>query len=42
MSAPDTDVKRLIATSALIAVAYVLAARLGFQVAFVAEQVTTV
>jgi PAS domain S-box-containing protein len=42
VAAPGTDVRRLIATSALIAVAYVLAARLGFQVAFVAEQVTTV
>lgn len=36
------DVRRLIGTGLAVAVAYVIAARLGFRLAFVAEQVTTV
>ena len=39
---PTGDVRRLIAIGAIVAVAYVLAAKLGFRLAFVAEQVTTV
>jgi PAS domain S-box-containing protein len=39
---PPADVRRTIGTGLAVAVAYVIAARLGFQLAFVAEQVTTV
>src|SRR4030095_14412727 len=38
----SSDVRRLIAIGLAVAVAYVVAARLGFRVALVAEQVTTV
>ena len=36
------DTRRLIAIGVAVSVSYVLAAKLGFRVAFVAEQVTTV
>ncbi|MET0164789.1 MAG: MASE1 domain-containing protein, partial [Vicinamibacterales bacterium] len=36
------DLRRLIGIGAVVTAAYVMAARLGFQVAFIAEQVTTV
>jgi integral membrane sensor domain MASE1 len=36
------DARRLIGIGLAVAVAYVIAARLGFRLAFVAEQVTTV
>ena len=36
------DARRLVAIGLALAVAYVIAAQLGFRVAFVAEQVTTV
>ena len=39
---PNADLRRLIVIGICVAAAYVLAARLGFRVAFVAEQVTTV
>lgn len=41
-STPPAEVRRLIGIGLAVAVAYVIAARLGFSVAFVAEQVTTV
>jgi PAS domain S-box-containing protein len=40
--APDSDIRRLIGTGLAVAVAYVIAARVGFRLAIVAEQVTTV
>jgi PAS domain S-box-containing protein len=39
---PPGDARRLIAIGVAVAVAYVIAAQLGFRLAFVAEQVTTV
>ena len=42
MRRPNADLRRLVAIGVCVAAAYVLAARLGFRVAFVAEQVTTV
>ena len=44
MAAPTTtgDARRLIGIGLAVAVAYVIAARLGFRLAFVAEQITTV
>ena len=39
---PTGDARRLIGIGLAVAVAYVLCARLGFRLAFVAEQVTTV
>jgi integral membrane sensor domain MASE1 len=39
---PSSDPRRLIAIGLAVAVAYVIAARLGFRLAYVAEQVTTV
>jgi signal transduction histidine kinase/integral membrane sensor domain MASE1 len=39
---PNTGARRLIAIGLVVAVGYVLAAKLGFRVAVVAEQVTTV
>jgi PAS domain S-box-containing protein len=38
----DTDARRALGIGLAISIAYVVAARLGFQLAFVAEQVTTV
>jgi len=39
---PPGDVRRLVAIGLAVAVAYVVAAKLGFRFAFVAEQITTV
>ena len=41
-SATPVDIRRLLGVGAALAVLYVVAARVGFTVAFVAEQVTTV